>query len=126
MRACGAALPGRAASLRITPTWCTGNKQELCQKIVGGQYCAPEYLTDGMKDLLARMLTVDPDKRITFSQVPACPALLHCRGTGACTRCPGSTSITLIPDDMLRLFWRRNDDVFCVVLPHVPVITLSI
>ncbi|KXZ49233.1 hypothetical protein GPECTOR_22g824 [Gonium pectorale] len=46
-----------------------GNKQELCNKIMAGQYTAPEWLSAPMKDLLARMLTTDPDKRITFQQV---------------------------------------------------------
>lgn len=43
--------------------------QELCNKIMAGQYTAPEWLSPAMKDLLARMLTTDPDKRITFQQV---------------------------------------------------------
>jgi hypothetical protein len=42
--------------------------QELCNKIMAGTYTAPEWLSAPMKDLLARMLTVDPDKRITFQQ----------------------------------------------------------
>ncbi|PNH02205.1 putative serine/threonine-protein kinase [Tetrabaena socialis] len=46
-----------------------GNKQELCNKIMAGQYTAPDWLSAPMKDLLGRMLTTDPDKRITFQQV---------------------------------------------------------
>lgn len=46
-----------------------GNKQELCQKIMEGRYTAPDHLSVNAKDLLARMLTVDPEKRITFEQV---------------------------------------------------------
>ena len=36
---------------------------------MAGTYTAPEWLSAPMKDLLARMLTVDPDKRISFQQV---------------------------------------------------------
>ena len=32
----------------------SGNKQELCQKIINGQYNMPAYLSPAAKDLLAR------------------------------------------------------------------------
>ena len=43
--------------------------QELCQKIIKGVYNTPAYISSEVKDLLARMLTVVPDHRITFEQV---------------------------------------------------------
>lgn len=42
------------------------NKQELCQKIVRGQFATPDFISQEVADLLHRMLVVDPDKRITF------------------------------------------------------------
>jgi serine/threonine protein kinase len=51
----------------------TGNKQELCQKIMAGTYNAPDYLSPSARDLLGRMLTVDPDARITLAEVAAHP-----------------------------------------------------
>ncbi|KAF5828215.1 hypothetical protein DUNSADRAFT_18019 [Dunaliella salina] len=51
----------------------SGNKQELCQKIIDGKFSMPAYLSPAAKDLLTRMLTVDPDKRATFEQVLAHP-----------------------------------------------------
>jgi serine/threonine protein kinase len=43
--------------------------QELCQKIMAGTYNAPEWLSSGAKDLLSRMMTLDPEQRITLEQV---------------------------------------------------------
>ena len=43
--------------------------QELCQKIIKGVYNTPAHISAEAKDLLARMLTVVPDHRITFEQV---------------------------------------------------------
>ena len=45
------------------------NKQELCQKIVNGAFTCPDFISNEVVDLLHRMLTVDPDKRITFSLI---------------------------------------------------------
>ena len=45
------------------------NKQELCQKIVKGQFTCPDFISNSVQDLLCRMLTVDPDKRITLREV---------------------------------------------------------
>lgn len=47
----------------------SGNKQELCQKIISGQYTAPDWLSSSARDLLSQMLTVDPNKRISFADV---------------------------------------------------------
>ena len=49
--------------------------QELCQKIIKGVYNTPGHISPEVKDLLARMLTVVPDHRITFEQVGLC----HCQ-----------------------------------------------
>jgi hypothetical protein len=54
---------------QLTHRFLTGNKQELCQKILSGQYTAPDYVSAELKDLLSRMLIVDPDLRITFPEV---------------------------------------------------------
>ena len=43
--------------------------QELCQKIIKGVYNTPAHISIEVRDLLARMLTVVPDHRITFDQV---------------------------------------------------------
>lgn len=45
--------------------------QELCQKIMAGTYTAPDWLTPGAKDLLARMLTLDPAQRISLEGILA-------------------------------------------------------
>jgi serine/threonine protein kinase len=45
------------------------NKQELCRKIVRGQFTCPDFLSESCIYLLQRMLTVDPDRRITFAEV---------------------------------------------------------
>lgn len=45
------------------------NKQELCQKIVRGVYTEPDFISPDSTDLLRRMLTVDPEKRITVDQI---------------------------------------------------------
>ena len=45
------------------------NLQELCQKILKGVFSVPAYMSAEARDLLARMLTVVPEHRITFQQV---------------------------------------------------------
>ncbi|KAL6759053.1 kinase-like domain-containing protein [Haematococcus lacustris] len=49
----------------------SGNKQELCAKIMEGKYTAPESLSPHAKDILARQafLVAYPDKRITLGQL---------------------------------------------------------
>ncbi|KAL3158095.1 hypothetical protein ABBQ32_011699 [Trebouxia sp. C0010 RCD-2024] len=51
------------------PFHASDNKKELCQKIIKGVYNTPAHVSAEAKDLLARMLTVVPDNRITFHQV---------------------------------------------------------
>ncbi|KAA6419846.1 MAG: serine threonine kinase, partial [Trebouxia sp. A1-2] len=51
------------------PFHASDNKKELCQKIIKGVYNTPAHISSEVKDLLARMLTVVPDHRITFEQV---------------------------------------------------------
>lgn len=51
----------------------TGNKQELCQKILAGSYNAPDWLSPGARDLLSRMLCVDPVARISLAGIAAHP-----------------------------------------------------
>lgn len=46
----------------------TGNKQELCDKILAGKFGMPEHVSPLAGDLLLRMLSVDPSKRITFEE----------------------------------------------------------
>lgn len=45
----------------------SGNKQELCSKIMSGVYTVPDWLSHSARDLLSRMLTLDPDQRITLA-----------------------------------------------------------
>jgi hypothetical protein len=59
--------------------------QELCQKIMAGSYNAPDWLSPAAKDLLARMLTVDPERRITLAEVAAHP---WTRGSGPAWEMP--------------------------------------
>ena len=49
----------------------TGDKRELCARILAGGYAAPEWLSPGARDLLGRMLTVDPERRATLREVAA-------------------------------------------------------
>ncbi|EFJ49603.1 hypothetical protein VOLCADRAFT_42482, partial [Volvox carteri f. nagariensis] len=50
------------------PFHASGGNKQLCNKIIAGQYTAPDWLSSSMKDLLSKMLTTDPEKRITFPQ----------------------------------------------------------
>jgi len=45
------------------------NKQELCHKILRGSYSVPDFLSGDAADLLKRMLTVHPEKRITLAEM---------------------------------------------------------
>ena len=40
---------------------------------MAGGYNAPEWLSPGARDLLGRMLLVDPERRATFKEVAAHP-----------------------------------------------------
>jgi serine/threonine protein kinase len=47
--------------------------QELCQKIMAGTFNTPDWLSPGARDLLGRMLTVDPEARITLADAAQHP-----------------------------------------------------
>ena len=49
------------------------NKHELCRKITSGDYTIPETASDGAKDLLRQLLTVDPALRIDFFRIKQHP-----------------------------------------------------
>jgi hypothetical protein len=66
---CATATLRRAVSPPSTHTPPFPQQQDLCAKIIEGKYSAPETISAPARDLLARMLTVDPAKRITFPQV---------------------------------------------------------
>jgi 5'-AMP-activated protein kinase, catalytic alpha subunit len=51
------------------PFHAAGDRQALCRKIMKGHFTTPESLSGGLKDLLHRMLTVDPEQRITMKQI---------------------------------------------------------
>jgi serine/threonine protein kinase len=52
---------------------------------MAGSYNAPDWLSPAAKDLLARMLTVDPERRITLAEVAAHP---WTRGSGPAWEMP--------------------------------------
>eukprot|EP00775_Hariotina_reticulata_P009903 gene9903-10060_t len=72
----------------------TGNKQELCQRIMAGTYNAPDWLSPAAKDLLSRMLTVDPERRATLAEVAAHP---WTRGSGPQWELPSFNCYNLVP-----------------------------
>ena len=45
-----------------------GNKQELCQRIMSGVYKAPDFISREVESLIRHMLTVEPERRITFPE----------------------------------------------------------
>jgi len=47
------------------------NTSELYGKILSANYEAPDFISEELKDLIARMLTVDPRRRYTVEQVRA-------------------------------------------------------
>jgi len=59
------------------------NSQELCRKIVKGKFELPSWVPEPCRDLIRRMLTVDPMQRITIDDIalhpwvvrPGAPAL---------------------------------------------------
>jgi len=61
--------------------------QELCQKIMAGTFNTPDWLSPGARDLLGRMLTVDPEARITLADAAQHP---WTRGTGLLWEMPSS------------------------------------
>eukprot|EP00899_Mesostigma_viride_P016014 jgi/Mesvir1/24413/Mv11078-RA.2 len=54
----------------------SNNKHELCQKIVRGVYTLPEWVSAALADLLRRMLTVDPSRRISWAGIAEHPWVL--------------------------------------------------
>lgn len=46
-----------------------GNKQELCSKIMRGQYTMPDHISEELQALLKCMLTVEPANRIALGEV---------------------------------------------------------
>lgn len=69
--------------------------QELCQKIMAGGYNAPEWMSAGARDLLSRMLLVDPERRATFKEVAAHP---WTRGAGPTWERPLSSAFVVEVD----------------------------
>jgi serine/threonine protein kinase len=68
--------PRRACRLTRPPPYLPSPPpapQELCAKIIAGQYTAPEWLSPHLKDMLAGMLTTDPERRITLEQLQQHP-----------------------------------------------------
>jgi serine/threonine protein kinase len=47
--------------------------QELCQKIMAGTFNTPDWLSPGARDLLGRMLTVDPEARTSLADAAQHP-----------------------------------------------------
>ncbi len=77
--------------------------QELCQKILKGVFSVPAYMSAEARDLLARMLTVVPEQRITFQQVlPSASLLAHAQQFTALQRC-----LRMLTAAMLHLCWPR-------------------
>jgi serine/threonine protein kinase len=68
--------------------------QELCQKIMAGVYNTPEWLSPGAKDLLSRMLTVDPDHRASLREVAG-----HAWVRGAAPERPRTRSVYAVAVD---------------------------
>jgi serine/threonine protein kinase len=49
------------------------NIRRLLDKVKSGQFSMPQYLHKDVRDLITRMLTVDPAKRITLPEIKAHP-----------------------------------------------------
>ena len=45
--------------------------QDLCRKILAANFTIPDHVSPAARDLLLRMLTVDPARRITLPEVRA-------------------------------------------------------
>lgn len=68
---------------------------ELYKKILSADYCLPEYVSADASDLIAKILTTDPDKRISISEIREHPwfnlvpdSLSAKPGTMVGTECP--------------------------------------
>eukprot|EP00929_Paragymnodinium_shiwhaense_P047984 TRINITY_DN24327_c0_g1_i1.p1 TRINITY_DN24327_c0_g1~~TRINITY_DN24327_c0_g1_i1.p1 ORF type:complete len:855 (-),score=194.10 TRINITY_DN24327_c0_g1_i1:279-2843(-) len=49
------------------------NTSALYRKILNAEYQAPKFISDAVRDLVARMLTTDPEQRITIPRIRAHP-----------------------------------------------------
>lgn len=45
----------------------------LCIKIISGQYNIPKFLSDEAKDIIKKILEVDPKKRLNFEEIKQHP-----------------------------------------------------
>mmetsp|Transcript_21913 Transcript_21913/g.51218 ORF Transcript_21913/g.51218 Transcript_21913/m.51218 type:complete len:680 (+) Transcript_21913:59-2098(+) len=71
------------------------NTAELYKKILAGDYHPPNFISDAVRDLIGRLLTVDPEQRITVEQVRAHPWFLQVPDAA---RAPLSTATELQED----------------------------
>jgi hypothetical protein len=97
--------------------------QELCQKIMAGAYNAPDYLSPGARDLLGRMLTVDPDARITLAEVAAHPwtrtsGLQWAMPDSHCYSLPGAGAFAESACDSLQQHQQQQQQQQPIVIPH--------
>ena len=49
------------------------NNEKLYQKIMSGKYKIPNFLSDGAKDIISKILVIDPKKRYTINQIKKHP-----------------------------------------------------
>ena len=49
------------------------NNEKLYKKILDGKYKIPEFLSDGAKDIISKILVTDPKKRYTIEQIKKHP-----------------------------------------------------
>ena len=59
--------------------WTKRNKNELFSQIKSGYYHVPNNISEHCKNLIERMLTVDPDKRITLPEIFDHPWVQDCK-----------------------------------------------
>eukprot|EP01089_Gocevia_fonbrunei_P000284 TRINITY_DN10298_c0_g1_i1.p1 TRINITY_DN10298_c0_g1~~TRINITY_DN10298_c0_g1_i1.p1 ORF type:complete len:305 (+),score=37.45 TRINITY_DN10298_c0_g1_i1:176-1090(+) len=55
------------------------NIRQLLSKVKSGIFSMPQYLPHSLKDLLWKMLTVEPEKRITIAEIKRHPWLVECK-----------------------------------------------
>ena len=70
------------------------NKQELCHKIMRGSYSAPDFMSQDLRELVASILKVDPDKRATIAHIHQSRWLRSHHAAGACTRAQNTAPTT--------------------------------
>lgn len=109
------------------------NMHLLLGKVKSGYFAMPQWLPSDVKDLLQRMLTVDPAKRIMLHQIFAHPALTH-----ASQDYVGPTSLPLeqkiarplddepLDDEILRslhsLGWDNREELHRALLSSEPTV----